>query len=262
MHLKGVLSNWLSYVLLRSFFDNDSWANFATIAALLKLSTKYQVDHLREKMIQHLTDFYYPTTLKSFDNLETKNQNHSYPQLNHFRMLVLLRQTHVLRLLPAVFYRCCVDWSMDTLARAPILPDLDSGMPFFGDEREKALCIAGRARLMVAQTRISHAGFSFISTKPLCDRNALSCSRDRWQRTFRSSTNNEQAFPTDEWDCDPLSGRHNSLSEGNEVCDSCQILDTRIFNRRREDLWRILPSFFSFHSWDVLLSLETDVTGK
>ncbi|TDL16694.1 hypothetical protein BD410DRAFT_844207 [Rickenella mellea] len=98
--------------LLRFFYDHRYYqggtkTTFEKISGLLRLSTKYQMDYLRNEIIDHLS-LAYPSTLENY--MKAVDQNTELPLFpsfhgQHFAVVALARETGAYNLLPTALWR-------------------------------------------------------------------------------------------------------------------------------------------------------------
>ena len=77
---------------------------FEGIAGILKLSTKYDIPHVRSRAISHLAAIY-PMTLTAWDQREMALQKSSF---SPFAVLELAQSMDIPQILPAVFFDCAI----------------------------------------------------------------------------------------------------------------------------------------------------------
>ncbi|THU97761.1 hypothetical protein K435DRAFT_857319 [Dendrothele bispora CBS 962.96] len=95
-------------------FGNNDPLDFRVVSGVLRLSTKYIIDGLREKAIVHLSQAW-PTTLKGWDTREDtarsfemktgSSSGHMYP--SPIAVINLAREVDAPTLLPSAFYDLC-----------------------------------------------------------------------------------------------------------------------------------------------------------
>ncbi|KAK7062833.1 hypothetical protein VNI00_000328 [Paramarasmius palmivorus] len=219
------------------YFDVSQPIQWSVLSGILRLSTKYQVDFLRQRTYEVLHRLY-PTTLEEWDardayvNLETF-------EARPFAVYLLAKETNLPTLLPAALYLCADSQDINF-----ILDGLDSfdRRHIELDWPDKKACIRARETLSIAlRTRL----FAFLTGQmdfPGCHRTSV-CNNTRWK-----------------W----LQGVEASLGSGvfsvsfpwaqyqNGVCDNCHRLSREHYAAERQKLWNELPVLFGLPPWDEL----------
>ncbi|KAF8207978.1 hypothetical protein K438DRAFT_1962244 [Mycena galopus ATCC 62051] len=203
------------------YYDPAETKDFLLIAAILRLSTKYNVDILRRRALAHISSLY-PTTLQEWD---------------------LRKDTAMEALLPACMYLCadsiCVDDILDGVSSI-------DGKHLELDWPDKRACIRGRQNLLIA---LRSEVFAFLtgslqipncSSPQRCDSSKL-----RWLQSLEASLGNgcpgifSIKFP---W-----------TSFRKAVCDNCYTASFTDSNRQRQRIWDKLPSYFDMPPWEELV---------
>ena len=231
-----------SYLLLNclSFFENGQETEFAVVAGILRLSTKYQVPHLRRRAIQHLITAY-PTTLQAWDSRNTSRTIPAIPYVP-FAVLELARLTDVEIVVPAAMYCCCTS----------SIKDIVDGVPWSGSQldmswADKRTCVIGRQELLSAKQSMICA-FLKPDSVPPCD-TTDSCNTGRLKAVFTN---------TDDEYCDPLWDRFDWAKFAQVVCSSCLAASRGRYEKARKDLWSNLPRIFNLRSWTELEASLTE----
>ena len=208
-----------------------------TVAGVLRLSTKYEISVLREKVATILSR-YYPTTLADFDRLD---------KVASIRFCIaavnLGRETNLLHILPAAFYFVAL-LGVEKIAKGMNEDRLS--------DAEFRVCIIGRDKLCEATRTITY--------EPLCNREHgslnPSCTSDH-QRCAQKATNtalltiystepffaNPEALMTlDDWQ---------DINWG-DICTECMEYFQELNADGRPAVWRELPQYFGLGSWEAL----------
>ncbi|KAL0575531.1 hypothetical protein V5O48_006454, partial [Marasmius crinis-equi] len=168
-----------------SYFDfymaeSIKWACFS---AVLRLSTKYQVDYLRQRAVTLLSNLY-PTSLAKWDARDSITSLESF-EARPFAVYLLAKETDLPTILPAALYLCADSQDINY-----ILEGLESqdGTQIELAWPEKKACIRARETLSIAlRTRM----FAFLTgqiTFPGC-RSTSMCNntRLRWLQGVEAS---------------------------------------------------------------------------
>ncbi|ESK92286.1 hypothetical protein Moror_4684 [Moniliophthora roreri MCA 2997] len=219
------------------YFDIAKPIKWSVLSGILRLSTKYQVDYLRQRVYRVLSELY-PTTLEEWDardafvNLETF-------EARPFAVFLLAKETNLPTLLPAALYLCADSQDIGFILDG--LPSIDNTHIEL-DWPDKKACIRARETLSIAlRTRL----FAFLTGQmdfPGCHRTSM-CNNTRWK-----------------W----LQGVEASLGSGvfsvsfpwaqyqSGVCDSCHRLSRDHYVAERQKLWDELPVLFGLPTWEEL----------
>ncbi|TDL22642.1 hypothetical protein BD410DRAFT_704575, partial [Rickenella mellea] len=133
------LAHLLHVIYDRRYYRGGSETSFDKISALLRMSTKYQVDDLRNEIISHLA-LAYPSTLEKYmEAVDPKTQLSLFPSFTgqHFAVAGLARETNANILLPAALWRSSCE-SMDDILNG--IQDL-SGSLHRLPETDMRLCV-------------------------------------------------------------------------------------------------------------------------
>ena len=217
-----------------SFFENGKETQFAVVAGVLRLSTKYQVPHLRRRAILHLITAY-PTSLQAWDDRNSKRTIPATPYVP-FAVLELARLTDVEAILPAAMYCCCTT----------SIKDIFDGVPWGGSQldmtwADKRTCIIGRQELLSAKQNTISA-FLKPGNVPMCQAHDA-CNTGRLKTVFTN---------TDDEYCDPLWDRFDWDKFSQVVCPACLSASKSSYEQARKELWNNLPSIFNLRNWTEL----------
>lgn len=234
---------------LHSAYEPGPSADMDFIASVLKISTKYDVPHLRKQFVTALTP-YFPSTLLDFDEapeMPGESLDHVTAQL--FRITNICKECDLPVLLPvAYFWICEVD--MEKL--------LDGVKP---EEEDSPITLtpANLRSVLLARDGLQHRtrqrNFSFIfdRSKSIHEGGigleATCTSPDRCNQ-FRES------FIRPFFEADylkPLSKIFGSgVYLGFSLCDYCSEKTLTCTEEERAALWEDLPSIFGLADWETL----------
>ncbi|KAJ7162302.1 hypothetical protein C8R46DRAFT_903935 [Mycena filopes] len=234
------LKHFLKAIHHVGYYDPAETKDFLLIAAILRLSTKYNVDFLRRRALAHVSSLY-PTTLKEWD----QRQDTAMEVFNArpFAVLLLAKETGHQALLPACMYLCADSVDIDDILDG--LKSID-GKHIELDWSDKRACIRGRQNLLLA---LRSEVFAFL-TGSLAIPNCASpqrcdSSKLRWLQSLEASLGNgcpgifSIKFP---WP-----------SFRKAVCDNCYSASYTNSNQQRQLIWDKLPSYFDMPPWAELV---------
>ncbi|KAF5365214.1 hypothetical protein D9758_005446 [Tetrapyrgos nigripes] len=239
------MMHFLKALHFSSYYDATKLTPFAVVSAVLRLSTKYQVDFLRQRAFKQLSAIY-PTTLSEWDKRESVSAAIETFEARPFAVFLLARETNTLTLLPTALYLCADSQEIDY-----ILDGLNSfdGAHIELEWPDKRACLRARESLALdLRSRV----FAFLTGQlplPGC-RNTTVCNnmRLRWLQSVESSLGSgifSVQFP---W------GQFRS-----GVCEYCYAASQAHYKSERTKLWDELPGKFGLPSWDNLKRTVSDL---
>ncbi|KAJ7213122.1 hypothetical protein GGX14DRAFT_620272 [Mycena pura] len=238
------LMHFLKALHYVGYYDPPETKDFLMIAAILRLSTKYNVEFLRRRTLAHIASLY-PTTLQEWDQ-RLDNAMEVF-NARPFAVFLLAKETGHHALLPACMYLCA-----DTVDINDILDGLASidGKHIELEWVDKRACIRGRQNLLLA---LRSEVFAFLtnlkipncSSPQRCDSAKL-----HWLQSLEASLGNgcpgifSIKFP---W-----------ISFRKAVCETCYSASYNNSNKQRQRIWDKLPSYFDMPSWEELVKSSRD----
>ncbi|KAF8149053.1 hypothetical protein B0H34DRAFT_734667 [Crassisporium funariophilum] len=209
--------------------DSPLTTLIAFISGLLRISTKYDMQQLRQKCISIIQDKF-PSTLAGCDMVLSRQ--YKYIPAEIVRVIPLARETNVATVLPWAFY-LCAQIGVDDILKDPVL-----------SWRDKALCLAGKEFLWEAQKSNTHK-FLLEFNQALdcphnCHRSVASNSTMTWQNAEIMRITPHPLEEYVDW-------------KDVRVCRKC--LDMVMLQHRigREKVWEKLPSYFQLGTWDDII---------
>ncbi|KAJ7104978.1 hypothetical protein C8R44DRAFT_715631 [Mycena epipterygia] len=205
------------------YFFNHPVSGIETLSAMLRLSTKYDVEHIRSRMISILTTLY-PSSISAFLN---RKPPAGYVEMDEddFIALKLALCCDILVVVPAILYECC---------RYPATALLSADISL----ADKKKCVDAVQSFMDNTCRTAH---SFLFEGPATCTDSLRCDRHRlrWIR-HNGLPQFRKIFARDfSW---------NSI----KLCENCTAVGKEHFSVQRAAVWDSLPDIFDLPSWEVL----------
>jgi len=239
----GELTYFLRSLNDTCFYD-DTMQDLQFIAAIVRLSTKYQVTRLRKRAIDPLLTAF-PTTFEEFSNIL---QNPASSKIRHFNgmeatVVNIGEEVDVPQILPCAYYR---------LVNQPHqVPDgsIDSSIPEVLCPRASARCMNGREAVRRAMTQDIH-GFIFR----VCPYNNPSCNHGRLIAV--KLIDDGLAARTLGPFHGPGGGNFgfNGAVNVSGLCATCRNYVTGVSEARQREAWESLPGWFGLPGWDKLLT--------
>lgn len=243
-----------------SFFEPPpTMTNILTIAGILRLSTKYDVDYLRGRALKHL-DTLYPLTLAEFDKRQDTRTT-PWRDNTAFYVAGLARELQLEWLMPPVLYCVCscpagdiVDgylWDNDVGQEEP--KDGDAS----GDKGKKRIKLGkeDRGRCVRALFELWNRekkdilGFLTVDEVEGCGTpNECRKGRVEMLRTIDESRDY----------LDPLGAMENRWRWYYKwVCRVCAEEGKRAHEEERDQFWEVMPRIFGLSDWVSLAELKS-----
>ncbi|KAJ7447507.1 hypothetical protein B0H11DRAFT_2082381 [Mycena galericulata] len=209
------------------YLINSPVDGMKTLSGLLKLATKYDVEHIRTRMISILTTIY-PSSLTEW---RSRKPPAGYEELDFDDFLAanLALELHILSVLPGILYECC---------RYPTSHLFPSEL----GTAEKQKCIIAKERYMNDWSNDVH---DFLFVAPDTCENRIDCDsvRLRWLRINGIPTFTDVFAGPFPW---------GSI----ELCERCLARGKEQYRIATEKLWDDLPSLFGLPPWEELLKSQ------
>jgi hypothetical protein len=267
--------------IIRRYFKTPGANDFAAVAAVLRLSTKYLVEHLRQRCMARI-DLDWPTTLEGWDRREhvaTSADGHYAPRAFCPHPILVIELALDLGLsshLPAAMYDLArygpskimagtptapLSYTADRTPAAPLAPATLSPALlitiFRGRERAQRFLadfviaeLQGRAPAADclyleddAPSRMCRESFYFIMLNVLRSVGGIACGRDA-DPLFTLVQAVDMLSRTD------FSDGHRQC--GLKLCHPCKVDFAGAATRAREEVWRLLPAWFGLEDGDAL----------
>nr|GAT48275.1 predicted protein [Mycena chlorophos] len=245
-------------------FGNNGREDFAVVAGILRLSTKYLVDHLRDKALAHLS-IAWPSTLRGWDareeiarafELQTSTSGgHFYP--SPITVINLAREVNAPQLLPSAFYDLArytyaqiyepaPDEPLYQLPGTASLSPLDMQRLSLGKEAAQVAITTLIQSMGHAQTaqRQTHAHFRKNSTGLIC-LSAAACRKDFAELTQLATSH--YIFDRERGQSDPLyvSEEVGQLKSAElSECKACARSLERWAAAERAKIWHMINVWF------------------
>ncbi|KAK7469378.1 hypothetical protein VKT23_003853 [Stygiomarasmius scandens] len=235
-------------------FQNRNIEDFFYLASILRTSTKYFINHLRNKAIQHLSETWCHSLRGHDDMIElairTPMVNKlSYPFVHPLHVLKLARETHVRLVVPSALYFLSL-YRLEDLIKAdhaklkvehPSKPPSDLDM---SDIREYTLMFQWRMDIILEFVR-KFCGNRVPGNECLA--------RKDCERALRSTT----ARLSNSWviRTGPFNFMQQAISQVSQdpaFCMPCRDAFVRDGNTHRQRLWDELPSVINLPTWEDL----------
>lgn len=204
--------------------EDHGFADLDKVLAVLKLSTKYQVDHMRYHALRLLHAGYVPLTLEELDDSTIRKNEASLS--GALSIIPVARQCNALWLLPSAFYLAC---ALDKGKWHEFEELQDAAL----DITEERLILRGRARLMYINNLLVCQPL-----RKLCENEHEYCEQ---AKLILLST----------WTDAPPLRDVEDLSDTN-LCSLCLPRVDLGVEIGRSSVWDLLPAMFNLPSWEEL----------
>jgi len=227
----------------QAIFDSETFlprpapTTFEKVAAILRLSTKYEVEYLRRRALEHLSSGY-PTSLAQWRDNELPLATFPVLPSDALVTINLAREVHCPWVLPTAFYDYCKFTGPSEIFRGT----MQDGMLLALSDADKQLCLEARE----AQREVSKDLENFLAeVVEDCTGSGCSGSRLLWMRYLNKLR--QDGFwldPTETWEhWGPFS---------NHVCKTCLLACQKKYEDARLAVWESIPSMFNLPSWAEL----------
>ncbi|TDL15567.1 hypothetical protein BD410DRAFT_756245 [Rickenella mellea] len=230
---------------------------FDIISGLLRMSTKYQVDELRDEVISHLALAYPSTFTKYAEAVKPNAQLTLFPPFDgqHFAVARLARETEATILLPVALWRSSCQLRQEIMARERSVStrEIDRQRLTPADERT---CLSVQLACHAIYMWLSHELLSILGrTCPGSRADNAKCTDIALRamaKHFSSSFDSQSVDVLQRWDsCDVWTDL---------VCDRCRWNAAFKVLRFKRSIWDGLPGRFGLRPWGGLVPESTPAT--
>ncbi|KAF7297738.1 BTB domain-containing protein [Mycena kentingensis (nom. inval.)] len=216
---------------------------FEQLAAVLRLSKKYDIPELRRQCVARLKDSF-PSTLAGFDkaleNLEAPS-NMSYIAF-YAAVVNLARTVGLWSVLPPVFYSIATLFLEDGM-HSKELENLELA--------DELVCFRGRSKMTALFP--AQSPFKWMDPKS----KLIPCGQCKHQKSCQTAISDIRANILVgnqylAWIAMPWS----EYLEG-KLCDKCIVAAQEVHENMREECWKALPSYFGLPPWDELFKMDS-----
>ena len=209
------------------------------VSGILRLSTKYYIEPLRKKCIDILKRKIPTSSLTDMDAIfgTQVHRRVRYAEFSvdiRFSIVNLARETRVLELLPFMFYLC---------ARLHTNVVLNGTSVAVLSWKDKAICLAGRGKLLRAQRTLSYAPFIDIKPSASCKNHPTLCA-SMIPRTIQTELERLAFIDIFSLEC------CKRTIMASHVCAPCVKHAMLQHQEGRKQVWDMLPGIFQLGSWE------------
>ncbi|KII84010.1 hypothetical protein PLICRDRAFT_118796 [Plicaturopsis crispa FD-325 SS-3] len=217
----------------RRYFDDDKDQPFDTIASILRVSKKYDIQHLYEKALEYLTAEF-PGTLDDWDSRSIRIP--SFNNGHYFDVINLARELTLPIILPAAFYLCLQRYSCEQILGG--IPNRTAGEVIRLSPSDQKVAIVGMRQVVCASAATTFEWLGQHHEVEGCS-NRIACA-DAFHMTSHSIW---KPFPSYAalciWD----------VEWGKDMCKKCVAFAKRRHSKGREFFWTRLPECFDLPPW-------------
>ncbi|TCD62078.1 hypothetical protein EIP91_007500 [Steccherinum ochraceum] len=232
--------------LLKSMLDPryilkiNQTLDLPALCSILRLSTKYNVVHIRRRAIEAL-QHYFPTTLSAYYNARERRRLSSGGVSTYFLLANTCREANANVLLPSILYSCSAQ-QLDTILDG--VPDSHQGRVELSHKNKSAVIQSRHQLAHLARTGTLRW---LYSGEGCSDKRCVAIRRRVGARLLEGRS--IDGF------VNPLSTFNDALVEliDGDCCEACQNAVERCVDNGREEVWKKVPSVFGLGSWDVLV---------
>ncbi|KAJ7167218.1 hypothetical protein C8R43DRAFT_168929 [Mycena crocata] len=245
-------------VFLKSLFIYDFFAahpapaTFSTIAGVLRMSHKYEVDTLRKHALTHVS-FFHPTTLGGWEDLTAENDilvdspfSSELFQGGFLSPVILARQLGIEWILPVAFYRL-TRYSYDHIISGYRGVEVD--------KEDKISCMRASRQMQAAITSVvdflwTPLEIDDCASEQQCTRSRVLCRRRVESWRIWPKINLTPLMPLEIWDEDDWTRL--------EVCDVCLPAMQTAHQAAKQTFWDGLPAMFGLPNWTTLEAMKAE----
>ncbi|KII83993.1 hypothetical protein PLICRDRAFT_168536 [Plicaturopsis crispa FD-325 SS-3] len=219
----------------RRYFDTDKMQPFRVVASILRVSKKYEIQHLYEKALKCLTDEL-PNTLKGYDTNDVP-RIFSYDGF-HFDVVNLARELDIQSILPVAFYYCIEHYRIAQILDG--IPCRATGKVKKLSPHDQKVAIIG---MQYATEWYTHTAFMWMDRK--VSLGATQCrDPDVCGELFQKASDHiRDDLPL----CSPLFAWNSKWDS--VLCDECLVHARKEHDSRRSKFWAELPDTFGLAGW-------------
>jgi hypothetical protein len=226
-----------------TFLPRPAPTTFEKLAAILRLATKYEVEYLRQRALDHLSSGY-PMSLAQWREDEDPPATFSVFPSDALATINLAREVGCPWVLPTALYDYCKFTGPAEILRGT----LQDGVLLALSETDKQLCSEARE----AQREASKDLENFLTAPLPDDCTGVGCLESRlvWLRYLNKLR--QDGFwldPTEGWEHWGVFSEH--------VCEPCLLACRKKYEDARQAVWESIPSMFKLPSW-AELQVERD----
>ncbi|EPQ53807.1 hypothetical protein GLOTRDRAFT_44887 [Gloeophyllum trabeum ATCC 11539] len=241
------VEHFFKTIFIAGYYDKRCKSDFEVVAAVLRLSTKYDVPSYRQRAIRQLA-LIYPTTLDGWDARNRRSDLYSGFIEQAAAVVGLARETHVRALIPSAMYTCC-EMGTGHILKAKA----DPAKSILGlSSYDRRCCLLGRQKLVTAwrsevfsRRCLTPDQLDFFAWFEGPKHEMCHAARLKW---LAREDVWKMAFGT-EW-CNPLQTLWPQT--GLEMCAACDAAFIANLEHIREQIWEKLPSHFGFSDWTTV----------
>lgn len=223
--------------MLSFFKPPPARTEFLDVVAVLKLSHKYDVPHLRRCALLHLATAY-PTSLRDWDRRSTAGTFSPPTRLDDELELLQLVTLHDVRwVMPMLYYSCSTRSVFEIIeSKATSLDQID----------QRRIRLAGYLKQYSSTTRALRflilPSSDGCTTRDACNIKALS-----W---FEQAETWRPSIPLNIWDDSDWK------KLGNDICTACLTRAKAAHRKARHTIWDDIPGMYGLPSWQELEMLK------
>lgn len=254
--------------LIKALYDGASFKtlnldDFYYLAGILRLSTKYAIDHLRHQAIKHLTSTW-SYTLRGHDVMVELALNSpvvddtTYPYVHPIHVINLAMETNVRIVVPSAMYFLSL-YLMDDILRGdhPKLivdhPSRPSSQLRDADVQAYTLMFQHRLNIILDFLRKTVGGRE--ADESICRNNQKPCTRGfnrlsaRLSRSWQARTGPFQFMVQ----------ANQEIASDETICRPCRVSFKEDVSLLRGKLWDELPAIIHYPGWDNMVAEDLPI---
>ncbi|KAJ7442720.1 hypothetical protein B0H11DRAFT_2093652 [Mycena galericulata] len=235
---------------LRALFDYELFqpppnkTSFDTLAGIIRLSTKYQVDSLRTRALRHLSSSFPSTAAEYRDNV---SEAWTIPHPEWMRVVCFAREMSLDWILPVALYRtsgyCTPAQLLDGITVRGVHVELSAQDKVKCIEQSQLICTT-------ASSKVVDFLWNPLRIRGCVSEKVCAENRIRARRKIEGWRTQNKGFPMKLWTAENWA----KLA----VCEVCLSAMKVAHERALETFWESLPERFGIPGWEVLKQMKED----
>lgn len=245
---------WGRYIL-----DINETLDLSVLSSLLRLSTKYDVPHIRRRAISAL-QHYFPTTLSAYYNARERRRTHATGGVSTYFLLAnTCREAKADVLLPSILYSCSAQQLASILDGVPDLSRGGTTVHVELSHENKRAVVQSRHQLAALARTVTLRWLYFSDQEGegggRGGGGGGGCRDARCVAIRRKVGAKLLEGRASDGFVNPLSPFHDAFVEliDGDCCEACQRALERCVEGGREEVWQKVPAVFRLGSWDALV---------
>ncbi|TFK51928.1 hypothetical protein OE88DRAFT_1605039, partial [Heliocybe sulcata] len=227
----------LNAIYKRQYFIKGAYTPFDRLAALLRMSKRYRIKHLKDEIAAHLS-LIYPTTLSDFRRRDKTLLGDSTTHM--FEALAMANEVPLDAILPAAYY-CAAELPIEDIVYGITVGMGDETSEFeLKSEHDKGIILVGREDLIQYKHELMDSFLLSVSPTPTC--RAKHLCRAALASYLSDQKDRGLLSCCDIFTRQPLWKQYRNHT--NQLCQPCKDVFQASETKALETVWKRLPVIF------------------